>query len=104
MSAGAVTLLHLVSAADWHAMVTDGAYRPRSLATEGFVHLSAPEQVAATHARFYAGVSDLLVVSIDPAALGDGLVWEDLAGHGAFPHYYGPVPLSAVTDVRPYEA
>jgi uncharacterized protein (DUF952 family) len=96
-------LFHLVSAADWEAMVVDGAYRPPSLATEGFVHLSAPDQVAATHARFYAAVPDLLVVSIDAAALGDALVWEDLMGHGEFPHCYGPVPLSAVTDVQRYQ-
>jgi len=98
-----MTLLHLVSAADWEAMVVDGAYRPPSLAAEGFVHLSAPDQVAATHARFHAEVQDLLVVSIDGTALGDALVWEDLLGHGEFPHCYGPVPLSAVTDVKPYQ-
>ena len=97
-----MTLFHLVAAADWEAMVVDGAYRPPSLATEGFVHLSAPDQVTATHARFYAEVPDLLVVSIDQAALGDALVWEDLMGHGEFPHCYGPVPLSAVTEVEPY--
>lgn len=96
------TLFHLVSAADWAAMVVDGAYRPPSLATEGFVHLSAPEQVAATRARFYAEVPDLMIVTIDGGALGDALVWEDLMGHGEFPHCYGPVPRSAVIDVAPY--
>lgn len=98
-----MTLYHLVSAPDWAAMVVDGAYRPPSLDAEGFVHLSAPDQVAATHHRFYATVADLLIVSIDPTALGDALVWEDLMGHGDFPHCYAPVPLTAVTDVRRYD-
>ena len=98
-----VTLLHLVPTADWDASVIDGAYRPPSLEAEGFVHLSTPDQVEATRARYYAEVDDLLVVSVDAAAVGDALVWEDSSGHGTFPHHYGRLPLSAVTDVRPYE-
>ena len=65
--------------------------------------LSGSDQVAATYERFYSTVPDLLVLSIDPAVLGDRVVWEDLLGHGAFPHCYGPIPLAAVTDVRAYD-
>ena len=38
-------LLHLVEPASWRAALTEGALRPPSLASDGFVHLSTPEQV-----------------------------------------------------------
>lgn len=95
-------LHHLVAAAEWAACTDGYAYRPASLATEGFVHLSAPDQLRATAARYHADTEDLLVVTVDGAALGDLVVWEDLVGHGSFPHCYGSLPLSAVTSVEPY--
>lgn len=94
-------LLHLVAADAWS--LVDGAYAPDSLATEGFVHLSAPHQVARVAAARFAGRSDLLVLVVDPAQLGREVVWEDAYGEGErFPHVYGRVPREAVVAVHAY--
>ena len=93
-------LYHLVAAGDWPG--DDEDYQPSSLATEGFIHLSTASQVAATSLRYYADVADLLLVAIDPDALVAEVRWEDLVGHGDFPHLYGALNRSAVVSVTPY--
>ncbi|MEU7872254.1 DUF952 domain-containing protein [Dactylosporangium sp. NPDC049140] len=66
---------------------------------DGFVHLSTAAQVHRTATRFFAGVPALVVLSVDPEALGDALKWETNE-HGTFPHLYAPLPMAAVTKVR----
>ena len=94
-------LHHLVSAAEW-AEVGDDTYRPASLASEGFVHFSTADQIPATSLRYYADVTDLLVLSVDADAVTAEIRWEDLHGTGVFPHLYGPLPMAAVVTVTPY--
>jgi len=48
-----------------------------------------------------AGQSDLLLVRIDGAKLGDSLKWEPSRGGALFPHLYGDLDLAAVTHVEP---
>lgn len=94
-------LYHLVTGEDWLGHRIRGAVEPPSLVEEGFVHCSWGRQVAATVGRHFGGVTDLLVLELDPAGLeGAELVEEDTAGSGQdFPHVYGPVPLAAVRSV-----
>jgi uncharacterized protein (DUF952 family) len=111
-------ICHLVGRDDWAACgsVASG-YRPASLDTEGFIHFSAPEQVAATANRFFAGRDDLLLVIVDPLKLTAELRWEPPAGlssgpdpdigsgqraDGLFPHLYGLIDPGAVVAVRAF--
>ena len=96
-------ILHILRGEDWQRAQATGAYAPESLEREGFVHFSTPAQVVGTAARYYAGQRGLLLLVVDPAALGVRLRWED-PGHGEpFPHLYGPLPLDAVGAVLPFE-
>lgn len=105
-------VFHLLSEAHWRAAEAAGRYEPESLRSEGFVHCSTRAQLLATAHTFYAGRSDLLVLCLEVAALGDALRFEGPAGgvrhaheEGAlFPHYYGPLPLGAVRAVLPLRA
>jgi len=93
-------LHHAATRADWEAR-TETDYRPAGLATEGFVHCSTAEQLPATLARHYRGRDDLVLLTLDVGALTSDLVWEDTSGRGeAYPHIFGPIPLSAVTVVE----
>jgi uncharacterized protein (DUF952 family) len=100
-------LLHLIEPADWHAAQEAGAVRPPSLADAGFVHLSTPDQVHLPAARLFPGRRDLLLLVVDPARLTDDVRFEPgVPGDPEamrFPHLYGPLPLSAVVAVVPYE-
>lgn len=93
-------LFHLVDPDVWAAV--EGDYRPASLTAEGFVHCSFAGQVAATADRHYAGAPALVAVELDPARLAAEVVVEDSYGSGtAYPHVYGPVPVSAAVAVHP---
>lgn len=97
-------VFHLATDADWQRAQAAGAYRPASLADEGFIHCSVRAQVLPTAARFYAGRSDLWLLRIDAPRLADALRYEgpipaDPALVDAlFPHLYAELPLDAVLD------
>jgi uncharacterized protein (DUF952 family)/GNAT superfamily N-acetyltransferase len=98
-------LLHLISPAEWRAALRAGEVAPPSLAEVGFVHLSAPAQVALPAERLFRGRRDLLLLALDPDRLPE-VRWEP-GVHGdpaamRFPHAYGPVPAAAVLAVLPY--
>lgn len=98
--------VHLCTAQEWEAAQRVGAHRPFSLEEVGFIHLSAPEQVHLPANRLYAGRTDLVLLSIDPAKLADPVRWEPGVPTDPesmlFPHLYGPLPASAVTSVTGY--
>jgi len=68
---------------------------------DGYIHLSAGDQVAETAARHFAGHEGLVIVAVEAQALGTALVWEPARGGALFPHLYGSLPLSAVRWVKP---
>ena len=95
-------LFHITEQAAWQLAQTAGSYRAVSLENEGFNHLSTAEQVAATAARFYAGQTDLGLFAIACDQLHSPLQYDDVLDHGTFPHLYGPLNLSAVVRVWPF--
>lgn len=102
---GSARLFHLALPEDWEAAQVDGRYpmstRGATLAEVGFVHCSFAEQVAATAARFYGDLEEVVVLEIDPARTGAELRVEDTLGTGeTFPHLYGPLPVDAVVSAR----
>ncbi|MEO3792451.1 DUF952 domain-containing protein [Nonomuraea sp. B10E15] len=98
-----MTIHHLALRADWHSARQAGEYRVstlgRSLDDVGFIHCSRDlAQLRGVHSTFYADVTEpLLVLDIDPVGL-------DVRLENGFPHLYGPLPVSAVTAVRPFTA
>jgi uncharacterized protein (DUF952 family) len=67
-------------------------------ARDGFIHFSTAAQVAATAAKHFAGVENLILVAVSTRAL--TLRWEPARGGELFPHLYGTLPTSSVTWVR----
>ena len=98
--------VHLIEPPDWRTALTDGAVRPPSLESVGFVHLSTPEHVHLPAERLYPGRRDLVLLVVDPARLTDPVRVEDGVpadpGGMQFPHLYGQLPTNAVTAVVPY--
>ena len=66
---------------------------------DGFIHLSATEQVQGTADKHFAGQADLVLVSVSVDRLAPALRWEPSRGGVLFPHLYGPLPLTAVVGV-----
>ncbi len=70
---------------------------------DGFIHLSAAHQLAGTLAKHFKSQSDLVLIELDEAALGENLRWEPSRGQDLFPHLYAPLPISAVRAAYPLE-
>lgn len=92
----------ILSVADWKLMLAEGRYEgsPVDLA-DGYIHLSAADQLEATAAKHYAGQTDLMLVEVDLTVLADDVVWEPSRGGALFPHIYGVLPISATRNPRP---
>lgn len=67
---------------------------------DGFIHLSAADQVQATAAKYFKGREDLVLVAFEAAALGAALTWEPSRGGQLFPHFYAPLPTSLAVWTR----
>lgn len=103
---------HLAEAEHWEQALRTGRYarstRGRSLAEEGFIHASFPEQLPAVAKAFYDRAGPLVVLEVDPARLADAGVDvrvepADPADPSSprYPHLYGPLPVGAVARTRP---
>ena len=99
-------LFHLALRRDWEAAQVAGDYRVstrgRTLAEEGFLHASYAHQWQGVRDAYYADVTEpLVLLEVDPALLDVPVVEEVPAGGDeAYPHVYGPLPVSAVVSVR----
>jgi uncharacterized protein (DUF952 family) len=95
-------LFHLALREEWEQSVAAGGPYARStfgksLAEVGFVHCCLASQVQAVADAFYRGREDVVMMVVDPSRLAAPLLFEEAPGTGqAFPHVYGPLPLSAV--------
>jgi uncharacterized protein (DUF952 family) len=97
---------HVALARDWADAQAAGEYAVstlgRTLAEEGYIHASRADQWPGVRARFYAGVTEpLVLLVIDPDRLAAEVRDEAVPGlEETFPHVYGPIDLEAVVEVR----
>lgn len=93
-------IYHVCKKTEWVAAQEAGSYGGSSQdQADGFIHFSARDQVAASAAKHRAGQAGLVLLSVDPDALGETLRWEPARDGALFPHLYGRLPLNAVMSV-----
>ena len=93
-------IYHMCRAEEWQRALPTGRYSGSSQdATDGFIHFSTAAQIVESAAKHRAGQSGLVLLTVDPAALGDALKWEASRGGALFPHLYGALPCAAVRRV-----
>ncbi|WP_405388682.1 DUF952 domain-containing protein [Streptomyces sp. NBC_01102] len=103
-------LLHLTEAPLWEAARATGTYemstRGRTVHEEGFIHCSLPHQLPGVARALYGDDGGgLVVLVIDPGRLRVPVRYEALTPGGEeFPHIYGPLPVDAVVEVRPWSS
>ena len=101
-------IFHLATVADWDAAQVSGRYttstRGRTLAEEGFIHASRGDQWQAVRQRWYADVTEpLVLLVVDTDLLSAPVVDEVVPGGVVFPHVYGPIEVDAVVTTIPLE-
>jgi uncharacterized protein (DUF952 family) len=96
----AQVLYHMLPEEEWLRALVEQSYTPKSLAEEGFIHLSpTPEVTLQVANHFYAGEPGAWVVLLLDATKISAPVQWDAVGETFFPHIYGPLNLDAVTEV-----
>lgn len=96
------TIYKICTRAEWDEAERSGEFVGSAVdLVDGFIHFSAAHQVAKTAALYFAGQSDLMLVSVSAVPLGDELKWETSRGGDRFPHLYGDLLMEAVTNVDP---
>jgi uncharacterized protein (DUF952 family) len=86
----------------WRSAEAEGLFRGSGIdLSDGFIHLSAADQVVETVSKHFTGQQGLLLVTIDGDKLGSALRWEPSRDGALFPHVYGVIPMEAVDKVDP---
>jgi glutathione S-transferase len=101
-----VRIFHIATLADWQQAQASGAYttstRGVTLEEEGYIHASRVDQWEGVRGRFYADVTEPLVLLEIDTELLDVPVVEEVPAPGmteTFPHVYGAIPSAAVVAV-----
>ncbi|MDZ5646625.1 DUF952 domain-containing protein [Nitrospirillum sp. BR 11828] len=95
-------IFHMCRADEWLAALAVGVYAGSSQdQADGFIHFSTAAQIVESAAKHRAGQTGLLILTVDPAPLGDALKYEPSRGGQLFPHMYGGLPVSAVLRADP---
>ena len=95
-------LYKIMSWQEWETAQAQGIYKGSEVdRRDGFIHLSAANQVRATAQKHFFGKTDLLLLSVREEDLGQSLKWDVSRGGNLFPHIYGPLPISVVSEVIP---
>lgn len=61
---------------------------------DGFIHLSAADQVIGTLHRHFSAERDLIIMAFEADALGVPLKWEASRNGEQFPHLYAALPVA----------
>ena len=98
-------ILHIALPEDWADARSAGEYRVStrglSLDQQDFIHCAFSSQLEGVANRFYADLSELLVLHIDLQRANAELRVEPAADgiDELFPHLYGPLPIDAVVEI-----
>ena len=93
-------IYHITTREAWTKASETGSYVTPSLTEEGFIHCSELSQVEDIKSRFYEGVQDLVLLTIDTEKLTSQLIFEwSPSVQNTFPHIYGPINTDAVVNL-----
>jgi uncharacterized protein (DUF952 family) len=94
------TIYHIAYKSAWDNAQKNGEYIHPSLNDEGFIHCSLDNQIDGVLERYFQGATGLVKLVIDTDKLTSKLIFDwSKSTADTFPHIYGPINVSAVTDV-----
>jgi uncharacterized protein (DUF952 family) len=96
-------IYHITTASEAANAVGPGEYVPQAFDADGFIHCSYIHQVPVVANARFRGRTDLVLLKIDASKVRCRIVDENLEGGSElFPHIYGRLPMTAVSEVRPF--
>ncbi len=95
-------ILHITTRRDWEQAKHQGIYKTESLAKQGFIHCSYPDQLVKVANANYPGRKDLVLLCIESNRVRAD-VHEEGAGDESYPHIFGPLNLDSVARALDFE-
>lgn len=95
-------IFHITTKQTWQEATEKGEYRGDTLASQGFIHCSTPEQVDEVAQYLFKGKADLVLLEIDETKVTPEIQYEDGGNGKLYPHIYGPLNIDAVINVRDF--
>ena len=93
-------IYHIVLPEVWENFADQNEYQAASLETEGFIHCSYRSQVDEVLERYYKDAGKVLILNINPHLLISELVSELSTNSEYYPHIYGKINKSAITEIE----
>ena len=93
-------IYHIVLPDVWERFQGRPSYQAESLVTEGFIHCSYENQVAAVLKRYYSAAKKVLILKLDTEKLRSKLVEEPSTNGEVYPHLYGRLNHNAVVSIE----
>lgn len=92
-------IYHIALAEDWQRCQSLNDYFPVAFRTDGFTHASQSHQVKKVLERHFAGIANLMLLTIDEKKLRADLLYEPAADGEIFPHIYGAINKSCIVSI-----
>jgi uncharacterized protein (DUF952 family) len=87
----------LLPQSEWQAAKAAGVFKGSGIdLADGYIHFSTGQHAQETARRYFAGQTDLMLLTLEADDLGPKLVWEPSRGGDLFPHLYEPLALDKV--------
>jgi uncharacterized protein (DUF952 family) len=94
-------IIKLLRAGEWAQFQADGVFSGSADdLRDGYIHLSTPEQMPGTLAKWFADQAGVMAVTFDADALAADLKWEAARGGALFPHLYRPLRLDEIVELH----
>jgi len=91
----------LLPASEWRAAQAGGVFKGSGIdLADGYIHFSTGSQAQETARRYFAGLADLMLLTIEADDFGPALKWEPSRGGDLFPHLYGDLALDKVLEAK----
>lgn len=98
----ATLVFKIATATQWASAVASGAFAGTiDDLRDGYIHLSAGDQLSATLAKHFRGQSDLVLIAFTASSLAPSLRWEASRGGDLFPHLYAPLATLHALWMKP---
>jgi uncharacterized protein (DUF952 family) len=107
-------IVHMTPRDQWEESLKVGSHTADSLATQGFIHCSMPEQVVKVANKHYRGQNGLVLLVIESDRVGAAVKFEPPINPQTgdyepgvdehYPHIYGTINVDAVVKVIDFPA
>lgn len=93
-------IYHVVTPEVWEKFKDGKFYEAESLRTENFIHCSYAQQLEAVLKRYYKDAEKVLILEIETETLTAELIEEPSTNGEIYPHIYGRINMSAISEIK----